>query len=83
MAELWQSYGSWIFYGVAFVVMLLLHGRMHGGHAHGATGEHDGRHAVEAGPVAGDPQVTQTGSAAGHSHGEPGKSPKRGHRGCC
>ena len=34
MTELWQTYESWVIYGAAFILMVLLHGRTHGGHAH-------------------------------------------------
>lgn len=72
MAELWQSYGSWILYGLFFLVMVLLHGRMHGhgGHGRQATGDHTTHSA-------------QAGAEAGHAHGDPGKPPTRPRRGCC
>ncbi len=39
MAELWQLYGSWVLYGLAVALMILLHGGMHRGHAHGESGK--------------------------------------------
>ncbi len=75
MAELWQSYGSWIAYGFFFIVMLLLHGRMHG---HGGHGEHSHQ-------TAGDPtqQAVQASTAGGHPHGEGDKPATRTRHGCC
>ena len=71
MAEVWQSYGSWILYGLFFILMMLLHTRMHGHGAH--AGHAAGGHTANA----------ADGSAAdGHAHGDAGN--RRGHhRGRC
>lgn len=39
MADIWQNYGSWILYGIFFVLMVLMHTGMHGhaGHSRGRT----------------------------------------------
>jgi hypothetical protein len=74
MAELWQSYGSWVFYGLFFVVMVLLHGRRHGHGGHGSHSSH------EPGP---DTNAGQQDAAGGHAHGDGGKPATRAHRGCC
>jgi len=70
MAEFWQSYGSWILYGLFFALMLRLHGGAHGEHG-GHCAHRDG--AKTAGK---DP-------AAGQSHEEAGKSAHSHRRGCC
>ena len=75
MAEIWQSYGSWVLYGLFFVVMVLLQGRMHGHGGHGSHGSHEPGPAANAGPQ--DP------IAGGHAHGDGGKPATRAHRGCC
>lgn len=67
MAELWQSYGSWVLYGIFFALMLLMHGRMHGEHgSHAGNREAAGR----------DP-------AAGHSREDPARPAHNHRRGCC
>ena len=73
MAELWQSYGSWIVYGFFFIVMMLLHGRMHGGH---------GAHSNQ---TAADPSQLNVGASPqiGHAHGEGDKPSTRTRHGCC
>lgn len=43
MAEFWQANSSWIFYGIFVIVMVLLHGRMHGHSGHAGHGEHADR----------------------------------------
>lgn len=42
MADLWQSYGSWILYALFFLVFLWLHGLMHGIGGSGRRGGHCG-----------------------------------------
>ncbi len=72
MVELWQSYGSWILYGLFFILMMLLHGRMHGhgGHGRHATGDHT-THAARESPV------------TGHTHDDADKPAARQRGGCC
>lgn len=79
MAELWQSYGTWILYGLFFIVMVLLHGRMHGhaGHSHAGRA----RNAVRS-PVDGGLEPPSGSGGAGHAHGDEGR-PARTRRGCC
>lgn len=82
MAELWQTYGSWIIYGAAFIVMILLHGRMHSGHSHVEQVEPPAASAQD------DPQVTTAQAGPGtpqasHAHGEPRHSHARHRGGCC
>ncbi len=75
MTEIWQSYGSWILYGLFFVVMIVLHGRMHGGHGH------HGGHDHQATP---DPTTRPApGGSSEHTHGAAGAASGRSRRGCC
>lgn len=85
MAELWQSYGSWIIYGLVFLVFLWLHSRMHGhGHGHGGHNSHGSHGHVEPGTRAELDQLGPEGNPPGHAHGgdKAGEAPRR-RKGCC
>lgn len=98
MAELWQAYGTWVLYGLFFLVFLWLHGFMHGrgGHGgHGTTrggvghgGSHDS-HAMRGDPPGARPaggsledNRADAGAHAGHTSGSEKKTHKHG-GGCC
>lgn len=96
MAELWQSYGTWVLYGLGFVVFFWLHGFMHGGHGghagHGGTrgGSQGGAHGAHTAPDGPQTRQIADGSPGGAvadatSRGDqaPGKSAHTHGRGCC
>lgn len=76
MADVWQTYGSWILYGIFFVLMVLMHAGMHGHAGHGRGRTAQDREAA----ASGDPAEA---SAERHAHGSFDRSSHRHGGGCC
>jgi len=72
MAELWQSYGSWVLYGLFFLVFLWLHGFMHGHGGHGGHGERPQVRSTDASPPNDQPDagshLTHASDRKSHKH---------------
>lgn len=65
VAELWQSYGTWILYALFFLAFLWMHGRMH------AMGAGHGAHSGCGGSLAGPPSQPKGQQPAAGSTGRP------------
>lgn len=96
MAELWQAYGTWVLYGLGFLLFFWLHGFMHGHGGHGGHGgarggvTQGGAHGAHAAPDGPPIRRIADGSLAGdqaaaaphRDHGADQKSHKHS-GGCC
>lgn len=80
MAELWQAYGSWVVYGLFFLLFLWLHGFMHGHGGHGAQGGH-GEH-PQSRPANAASSSDPSGGGT-HDHDASDQKPHKHSHGCC
>jgi hypothetical protein len=64
MAEVWQTYGSWVLYGLFIIAFLWIHGRMHGGASQLWRDDDNAKRIAQDGQT----QSTLPGESGAHAH---------------